>query len=82
MGVERRKQDNQMHDSLDDILNEAQLATLNSMEGFGWSLAFVRKPLFQEVVPVLLHADNDKLGTLDEDGKLNVQPDIKFRIIK
>lgn len=82
MGVERRKQDSQMHDSLDDILNEAQLVTLNNMEGFGWSLAFVRKPLFQEVVPVLLHLDNDKLGTLDQDGKLNVQPDIKFRYTK
>ncbi len=82
MGEERRKQDNQTHDSLDEILNEAQLVTLNNMEGFGWSLAFVRKPLFQEVVPVLLHADNDKLGTLDQDGKLNVQPDIKFRYIK
>jgi hypothetical protein len=79
MGVERRKQDNQLHDSLDDILSEAQLVTLNNMEGFGWSLAFVRKPLFQKVVPVLLHADNDKLGTLDENGTLNVQPDIKFR---
>lgn len=82
MGVERRKQDNKMHDSLDDILSEAQLVTLNNMEGFGWSLAFVRKPLFQEVVPVLLHADNHKLGTLDENGKLNVQPNIKFRYIK
>jgi hypothetical protein len=82
MGVERRKQDSQTHDSLDDILNEAQLVTLNNMEGFGWSLAFVRKPLFQEVVPVLVHADNDKLGTLDKNGKLNVRPDIKLRYIK
>ena len=82
MGEERRKQDNQTHGSLDEILNEAQLVTLNNMEGFGWSLAFVRKPLFQGVVPVLLHADNDKLGTLDQNGKLNVQPDIKLRYIK
>ena len=82
MSVERRNQDNQMDDSLDGILNEAQLVTLNNMEGFGWSLAFVRKPLFQEVVPVLVHSDNDKLGTLDDNGVFNVQPDIKFRYIK
>ena len=82
MGEERRKQDNQTHGRLDEILNEAQLVTLNNMQGFGWSLAFVRKPLFQGVVPVLLHADNDNQGTLDEDGKLKVQPDINIRYIK
>jgi hypothetical protein len=82
MGIERRNQDNQARESLDEVLNEAQLVTLNNMEGFGWSLAFVRKPLFQEVVPVLVHSDNDKLGTLDDDGMFNVRPDIRFRYVK
>ena len=78
MEIERRSEGNQVPESL-EILNEMQLLTLSKMEGFGWMLAFIRRPLFQNIVPVLLHPDNDALGTLEGDGALNMQPDIEFR---
>jgi hypothetical protein len=56
-----------------------QLLTLSKMEGFGWRIAFIRRPLFQDIVAVLLHPDNEILGTLEDDGALNTQPDIEFR---
>lgn len=79
MKTERRSEDNQNTESLDKVLNEQQLLALSKMETFGWTLAFVRKPLFQEIVPVLFHPDSHKLGTLDADGVLNVRPKIKYR---
>ena len=79
MEIERRSEGNQLPESLDGVLNEMQLLTLRKMEEFGWILTFIRRPLFQETVPVLRHPDKGMLGTLEGDGALNTQPDITFR---
>jgi hypothetical protein len=79
MEIEKRSEGNQVPESLDGVLNEMQLLTLSKMEGFGWMLAFIRRPLFQDIVTVLLHPDNEILATLEDDGALNTQPDIEFR---
>ena len=79
MTIERRHESNQVPARPDEILNELQLLTLKNMERFGWSLAFIRRPLFQEIVPVLRHCDSMKFGTIDTDGTLNAHPDIHFR---
>ena len=42
-------------------------------------VSFVRKPLFQEPVPVVFSAEGDKIGILEEDGRINMEPDIKVR---
>ena len=52
---------------------------LSKMEGFGWILKFVRRPLFQDVVPVLFHPDSKQYGVLEEDGTLNSRSDINIR---
>ena len=78
MEIERRSEGNQIPESL-EILSEMQLLTLSRMKGFGWMLAFIRRPLFQDIVLVLLHPDNNVLGTLEDDGVLNTQPGIEFR---
>ena len=62
-----------------EVLNEEQLITLNKMEAFGWKLSFVRRPLFQDIVAVLLHPDNGTVGVLELDGSLNMKPDIEIR---
>jgi hypothetical protein len=77
--TERRNEGTQNPESLDSVLNEPQLLALSKMESFGWTLAFVRRPLFQDVVPVLFHPDSKKLGTLDSNGSLNVRPNIRHR---
>jgi len=79
MEKERRSEGNQIPESLDEVLNEAQLRTLSKMEGFGWMLAFIRRPVFQDIIPVLRHPDNGISGTLEGDGALNTQPEIVFR---
>ena len=79
MGIERRHEGNRFPENLDDMLNEEQLFTMNKMEGFGWKLAFIRRPLFQEIVAVLSHPDNHTYGILEDDGRLNMQPAMSFR---
>ncbi len=79
MEIERRDEGNQVPESLNEVLNETQLSALSKMEGFGWVLAFIRRPLFQDIVPVLLHPDRNKLGTLEDGGTINEQPGIEFR---
>ena len=66
-------------DDLEETLNEAQIHTLRRMENFGWELKFIRRPLFQDVLPILLHLDSNKIGVLEEDGTLNMQRDLNLR---
>ncbi len=79
MAIERRGEGNQLPERVNEVLNETQLLTLRRMERFGWTLAFIRRPLFQDAVPVLSHPDTDLLGRLEDDGTLNTQSDIEFR---
>ena len=76
---ERRKGMAPVPDDLHEFLNDAQMLSLQKLEGFGWNLEFVRRPLFQEVVPVLLHPDNGSLGVMRDDGTLDLQADIQLR---
>jgi hypothetical protein len=64
---------------LEETLNEEQLFTLRRMEVFGWELKFIRRPLFQDVLPVLFHTDSNQFGVLEDDGTLNMQRDLNVR---
>ena len=66
-------------EDLGETLNEVQIHTLRRMENFGWELKFIRRPLFQDVLAVLLHIDSNKIGVLEEDGTLNMQRDLNLR---
>ena len=79
MDSEKRKGVKPVPDRLDDVLNEMQMRALHQLERFGWQLRFVRKPLFQEPVAVVFSAEGDKIGILEEDGRINMEPDIKVR---
>jgi hypothetical protein len=65
--------------NLEETLNEAQIFTLRRMENYGWELKFIRRPLFQDVLPVMFHSDSSKTGVLEEDGTLNMQRDLNVR---
>ncbi|MEM9301126.1 MAG: hypothetical protein AAGE01_03390 [Pseudomonadota bacterium] len=60
-------------------LNADQLATLNSLESFGWELKFVRKPLFQDPVPIVFDDSREHFAVLEADGTLNEEPGITIR---
>ena len=79
MGEEKRKGMSPIPENLKEVLNEAQLMMLNKMEGFGWRLEFVRRPLFQGLVPGLFHPDSKQSGVLENDGTLNMQSDSMIR---
>lgn len=66
-------------DNLEEMLNEAQIFALRRMENYGWELSFIRRPLFQDVLPVLIHADSNKIGVLEDDGTVNMQRDLNVR---
>lgn len=79
MERERRKGMAPVPEKLNEVLNDVQLTSLQKLEGFGWNLQFVRRTLFQEVIPVLFHPDNGTLCVMRDDGTLDSQPDIQLR---
>ena len=79
MTSEKRKGEPPVPDNAIEMLNQLQVRALRQIENFGWQLHFIRRPLFQNPVPVLIDAAGNKLGVLEEDGRLNLQPDLMVR---
>ena len=79
-GRERRK-----HDATDNAatlragLNAAQLNTLATLESFQWTLRFVRRPLFQDPVPVVVDRSGKRHAVLEPDGGINETPGFRIR---
>jgi putative lipase involved disintegration of autophagic bodies len=79
MDDDKRTGDQPVPDDLENYLNEAQRAQLRKIEGFGWNLKFIRRTVFQKKVVVVMNTDGSSIGTLEEDGTLNLEPDIDSR---
>ena len=79
MGDDKRGLMPPIPDQLDQVLNEMQMLGLRQMENFGWHLLFVRRPLFQEPVPVLIDAAGKRYGLLEQDGHVRMDPDVAIR---
>lgn len=60
-------------------LSMDQMMSLHRLESFGWTLRFIRQPLFQDPVPVVMQGKGKPIGILEEDGKLNINVDIQIR---
>jgi hypothetical protein len=61
------------------LLNSEQQNALRNVEGFGWELAFVRRPLFQDPVFIVFSPDHQQHAVIEIDGEINRQPDIALR---
>ena len=79
MDNEQRKGMNPVPENIDELLNEAQLRTLQGLKQFGWELYFVRRPLFQEAVPVLINREGNKTIVLETNGGINEKAEINVR---
>lgn len=79
MDREKRKGEKPVPDNLNQMLNPVQMSALRQIESFGWQLKFVRRPLFQEPVPVVFSADGKQIGVLEDDGRLNMEVDVPIR---
>lgn len=66
-------------DDLKEVLNDAQLQALQAIEGMGWELQFIRRPLFQGVVPVIVNSEDNSRGILEENGDISMLPDTAVR---
>jgi hypothetical protein len=76
---DRRNADVENASRLRALLNEDQRMTLTELEQFGWSLKFVRRPLFQPSIPVVIDADRKRYAVLEADGSLNETPGFTIR---
>jgi hypothetical protein len=76
---ERRSDAPPSNQVLERLLNPAQVNALRSLEHFGWTLKFVRKPLFQPAVPIVLDAAAQTWAVIEEDGQVNANPPFAIR---
>ncbi len=70
-----------VHDSKEHavFLTPEQRKTLDDLKMLGWELKFVRKPLFQQPVPVVIERKTNRYAVIEEDGSLNDNPGFKIR---
>ncbi len=76
---ERRRSAHASTSLLRAQLNEAQLLTLRELERFGWEIQFVRRPLFQDPVPVVVDGDRKTYAVLTPEGELDESPGFNMR---
>jgi hypothetical protein len=79
MDNERRKGIEPVPENFEGLLTEAQLRTLRSIGRFGWQLHFIRRPLFQDTVPVLISSDGIKCAVLEKNGSINERAGLDTR---
>jgi len=76
---ERRRDQEPVPGDIRSRLTELQRRTLAGLENFGWSVRFVRRPLFQEQVVVLVDPTGQQHAILREDGSIDRNLDIEIR---
>ncbi|GAA5068301.1 hypothetical protein [Lysobacter panacisoli] len=77
-GTERRKTQPTLDtETLRKGLTEPQRRTLDELEHFQWSLEFVRRPMFQDPVPVLYDRERKRCVALLPDGTLDEAPKLR-----
>ncbi len=60
-------------------LTPEQSKSVETLEHFGWSLRFVRRPLFRDPIPVLYDSTGSKYVVLNADGTLDESQTLKIR---
>jgi hypothetical protein len=76
---ERRNVNIPIPDNLEEVLNKAQLQALSGLKYTGWELRFLRRPLFQEPIPVVYNTKDGRIGIVDYAGNLRIQTHFKER---
>ena len=78
-GRERRRSGDLDPQALREGLTAAQAKALQTLEQFGWTLKFVRRPMFMDPVPVAFDRNGEKWVVIEADGSLNENPGFKLR---
>ena len=79
MTTEKRERMSPVPKNYRSYMNDAQQCQLRTIEGFGWNVLFIRRPMFNKSVVVVTSQEGNSLGILEEDGRLNLEPNIEIR---
>jgi len=79
MEDDKRSREMPVPEDVNEYLTDAQSVELNKIENFGWSLKYIRRPLFQDPVVAVMSPDGSSVGILEEDGLLNLESIIETR---
>lgn len=60
-------------------LTREQTAAIATLEQLGWTLQFVRRPLFRDPVPVLFQKGGERWIAVEGDGRLDENPAFAIR---
>ena len=60
-------------------LTPEQLRAVETLEAFQWRLAFVRRPLFRDPIPVMFDRGDTRFVVVQADGTLDENPTLKLR---
>jgi len=66
--LERRGRSQPRPERLDKVLSFEQSVTVTAKGQFGWSVAFIRRPLFQQPEVVLVNPSHSEYLIIDEEG--------------
>jgi hypothetical protein len=76
---EKRKATPEVTDEVLTMLTDMQKIALRRIENFGWQLKFVRHPSFEPPLVVVENSTGINIGVLEEDGGVNLNPQIVLR---
>ncbi len=79
MTPERRRAPPPDTASLRAGLTPEQDRAIATLEQLGWSLRFVRRPLFRDPVPVLFERNGERWIAVEGDGRLDENPAFAIR---
>ena len=79
MDNDKRTGQEAVPDNLDDWLTPEQMQMFHQIESFGWRIKFIRRPVFQDPIVVLVSDNEKNIGILEKDGRINMNPDITLR---
>jgi len=76
---ERRSGKPPVPKDLRSLLSPQQLKALNELEGFGWQVDYVRRPLFQQPRVVMHDPDSGRQAMITEEGMVDYFPMETFK---
>lgn len=77
--IERRVGLDAIPSDMQSRLTDRQREMLGRLRGAGWAIQFVRRPLYEDQVIVLVDSAGEQHAILQEDGKLIGNPGLVLR---
>lgn len=76
---ERRVGKKPIPDDTGSNLTDWQKQAIGRLESFGWSIRFIRRPLFEEPIVIVCDPSGKDFAILADDGRLDRETDLTVR---